>query len=45
MNDMGLGAGLAAIAFWGFIAIIVVGGMWYSIREKEMPTRGERSEH
>jgi len=31
----GLGAGLAAFAFWGFIAAVVVGGIWYSIREKE----------
>ncbi len=31
----GLGAGLAAFAFWGFIAACVVGGIWYSIREKE----------
>ena len=36
MEDMGLGAGLAALAFWGFISVVVVGGMWYSIREKEM---------
>lgn len=35
MADMGMGAGLAAMAFWGFIAVVVVGGMWYSIREKE----------
>jgi len=31
----GLGAGLSALAFWGFIAAVVVGGMWYSIRERE----------
>jgi hypothetical protein len=31
----GLGAGLGQLAFWGFIAAVVVGGMWYSIREKE----------
>jgi hypothetical protein len=35
MGDMGLGAGLAAMAFWGFIAAIVVAGIWYSIRVKE----------
>jgi len=35
MGDPGLGAGLAALAFWGFIAAVVVGGMWYSIRERE----------
>ena len=31
----GLGAGLAAVAFWGFIASTVVGGICYAIREKE----------
>ena len=30
-----LGFGLAAFAFWGFIASCVVGGIWYAIREKE----------
>lgn len=31
----GFGAGLAAFAFWGFIAAVVVGGIWYAVREKE----------
>ena len=31
----GLGAGLAALAFWGFIASVVVAGIWYAVREKE----------
>lgn len=31
----GLGAGLGQLAFWGFIAAVVVGGMWYAAREKE----------
>jgi len=31
----GPAAGLGAIGFWLFIAAIVIGGMWYSIREKE----------
>ncbi len=31
----GLGFGMAAFAFWGFIASCVVGGIWYAIREKE----------
>jgi hypothetical protein len=31
----GLGAGLAALAFWGFLAAVVVAGIWYSVREKE----------
>ena len=28
-------AGIAAAAFWAFIATCVIGGIWYSIREKE----------
>ena len=28
-------AGMAAIAFWAFIASCVVGGIWYAIREKQ----------
>ena len=31
----GIGGGLAALAFWGFIASTVLGGIWYSIREKQ----------
>jgi uncharacterized protein YneF (UPF0154 family) len=31
----GIGAGLGALGFWLFIALIVIGGMWYSIREKD----------
>ena len=27
--------GMGAIGFWLFIAAVVVGGMWYDIREKE----------
>lgn len=30
-----LGGGLAALAFWGFIASTVLGGIWYAIREKQ----------
>jgi len=26
---------LASLAFWGFVASAVVGGIWYSIREKQ----------
>jgi len=35
MQAMGMGAGLAAIGFWGFIAAVVVAGIWYGIRERE----------
>jgi undecaprenyl pyrophosphate phosphatase UppP len=31
----GIGGGLAALAFWGFIGSIVVAGIWYGIRERE----------
>ena len=31
----GLGFGIAAFAFWAFIAACVVSGIWYAIREKE----------
>jgi len=30
-----LGVGLASLAFWGFVASAVVGGIWYAIREKQ----------
>jgi hypothetical protein len=30
-----LGGGLAALAFWGFIASVVLGGIWYAVREKD----------
>ncbi len=35
MEDMGIGAGLGAIGFWGFIAAVVVAGIWYDLRRKE----------
>ncbi len=35
MESIGLGAGLAAIAFWGFIAACVIGGIWDGIRKRE----------
>ena len=31
----GLGAGLAALAFWGFIAAVVVAGIWFALRERQ----------
>lgn len=33
--EVNMAAGLGALGFWLFIALIVIGGMWYSIREKE----------
>jgi hypothetical protein len=35
MQSFTLGAGLAALAFWGFLAVVVVAGIWYDIRKKE----------
>lgn len=35
MGDTSLGAGLAALGFWGFVAVIVVAGIWAGIRKKE----------
>lgn len=35
MQSFTLGAGLASLAFWGFIATVVVAGIWYDIRKKE----------
>lgn len=36
MEDLGLGAGLAAMAFWGFVAAVVVAGIWNEIRKREV---------
>lgn len=30
-----LGTGLVALAFWGFIAAVTVGGIWYGLRERQ----------
>jgi drug/metabolite transporter (DMT)-like permease len=35
MQSIGIGAGLAAMAFWGFIATAVVAGVWDGIRKRE----------
>lgn len=35
MEFTGIGAGLAALAFWGFLAAVVVAGIWYDIRRRE----------
>jgi hypothetical protein len=35
MQGFSVGAGLAALAFWGFIASIVVAGIWYDLRKKQ----------
>jgi hypothetical protein len=35
MQGFSVGAGLASLAFWGFIAAIVVAGIWYDLRRKQ----------
>ena len=35
MQAFSVGAGLASLAFWGFIASIVVAGIWYDLRKKQ----------
>ena len=35
MLEVGLGAGLAALAFWGFVAAVVVAWMWDGIRKRD----------
>jgi len=35
MANLGLGAGLAALAFWGFIAAVVFAAMWDRIRKRD----------
>lgn len=35
MQQFGIGAGMAALAFWGFISVAVVAGIWDGIRKRE----------
>jgi nitrate/nitrite transporter NarK len=35
MEQFGFGAGLASIAFWGFLATAVVAGVWDNIRKRD----------
>lgn len=35
MENIGLGAGLASLAFWGFVATAVVAGVWENIRKRD----------
>jgi len=34
MENFSMGAGIASLAFWGFIATVVIGGIWSDIRKK-----------
>jgi hypothetical protein len=35
MELSGIGAGLAAFAFWGFLAAVVVAGIWYDVKKRQ----------
>ena len=35
MENIGIGAGIAALAFWTFVATVVVAGIWDGIRKRE----------
>ena len=35
MEEVGLGVGLAALAFWGFISACVFAGAWNAIRKRD----------
>jgi hypothetical protein len=35
MEGMGIGGGLGALAFWGFVAVCVVAGIWDGARRRE----------
>lgn len=35
MADAGIGLGLAALAFWGFVATAVIAAVWNGIRKRE----------
>lgn len=35
MDINSLGGGLASLAFWGFLAAVVVAGIWYGLRERQ----------
>lgn len=35
MENIGLGAGLASLAFWGFLSVAVIAGIWESIRKRD----------
>jgi len=35
MDNIGVGAGMAAMAFWAFVAAVSVAGIWDGIRKRE----------
>lgn len=35
MDELGIGAGMAALAFWGFISAVVLGTIWDNARKRE----------
>ncbi len=43
MENFSMGAGIASLAFWGFIAAVVIGGIWNDIRKKAEQQKTIRS--
>lgn len=39
MNESALGAGLTALGFWLFMAVVIVAGIWAMVRRREMQSR------
>jgi len=35
VENIGLGAGLASLAFWGFLSTAVIAGIWENIRKRD----------
>jgi len=35
VENIGFGAGLASLAFWGFLSVAVIAGIWESIRKRD----------
>lgn len=36
MNETGIGVGLAALGFWLFMAVAIIGGVWGMVRRREI---------
>ncbi len=43
MENFTMGAGIASLAFWGFVAVVVIGGIWNDIRKKAEQQKTIRS--
>lgn len=36
MNEAGMSAGLAALGFWLFIAVLILAGVWATVKKREV---------